>query len=81
MGVWHRVAKLAMDYLKFHPGPPCLTLLYPSAVTGVARSEGGRPASVFTLLDTPRRSPMFRSMKTHLLHFLIFLSSRFSADG
>jgi hypothetical protein len=39
MGVWQGVA---MDSLKFHPGPPCPTLLLPS----------------FTPLDTPRRTPM-----------------------
>jgi hypothetical protein len=49
---WQRV-----DFLKFHPGPPCPTLLHPAggtplkrprtAVSGVARPQGGRPAAVF----------------------------------
>jgi hypothetical protein len=59
MDLWQ---KLAMDSLKFHPGPPCPTLLHPA---------GGLPAAVFyhcgraacmqpldTPLDTPRRTPM-----------------------
>jgi hypothetical protein len=45
-----------MDSLKFHPGPPCLTLLCPAGVPprnglttiyGVTRLQGGRPAAVF----------------------------------
>jgi len=47
MGVWQGVA---MDSLKFHPGPACLTLLCPVG--------GLQPSS--SLLDTPRRMPMVR---------------------
>jgi hypothetical protein len=52
MGVWQGVV---MDSLKFNPAPPCPTLLRSASGTP---PQGGRPAAVFTLLDTPRRSPM-----------------------
>jgi hypothetical protein len=39
--VWQR---LAMDFLKFHPGLPCSTLLNP--ISGVAHLQGRRPAAV-----------------------------------
>jgi hypothetical protein len=44
MGVWQGVA---MDFLKFHPGPPCPTLLLPTFVSGVACPQSGRPAAIF----------------------------------
>jgi hypothetical protein len=48
MGVWQGVA---MDSVKFHSGPPCLTLLRPAG-----RPPLKRPSS--TSLDTPRRMLM-----------------------
>jgi hypothetical protein len=66
MCVWQGVAK---DYLKFYPGPPCLTLLCPTGEGGTPetvlrpfqgwpapRASGLRPSS--TLLDTRRRRTM-----------------------
>jgi hypothetical protein len=52
MGVWKEVA---MDSLKFHPGPPCPTLLGP-----VGRPPLKQPYSRFRggPLDTPRCTPM-----------------------
>jgi hypothetical protein len=40
-----------MDFLKFHPGLPCPTLLGPAG-----EPSQKRPTSTF--LDTPRRTPM-----------------------
>jgi hypothetical protein len=60
--VWHGVAT---DCLKFHPGPPCPTLLCPAPFKTALqpflgwptrRARSLRPSS--TLLDTPRRTPM-----------------------
>jgi hypothetical protein len=44
-----------MDSLKFHPGPPCLTLLNPAGgpVSRVARPQGRHPAVVFYLFGHP----------------------------
>jgi hypothetical protein len=67
IGVWQGVA---MNSLKFHPGPPCHTLLCPVGGPHLKRAysrfRGGlstrqvvgglRPSS--THLDTPRRTPM-----------------------
>jgi hypothetical protein len=59
MGVWQGVV---MDSLKYYPGPHCPTLLRPaggpphkrrSAVWGVARLQGGRPAAVVYPLGHP----------------------------
>jgi hypothetical protein len=52
----------ATDTLKFHPGPPCLTLLRPwaghrrnglTAVYGVARRQGVQVAAIFYPLGYP----------------------------
>jgi hypothetical protein len=40
-----------MDFRMFHLGLPCPTLL--TAVSGVAHSQGGRPAVVFYPLGRP----------------------------
>jgi hypothetical protein len=57
MGAWQGVA---MDSLKFHPGPPCANLLRPEDVPPLKRSAhtAGSLWPFFTLLDTPRRTPM-----------------------
>jgi hypothetical protein len=47
---------LATDSLKFHPGPPCHTLLRPAdetPVLGVARPQGGHPVAVFCRFRHP----------------------------
>jgi hypothetical protein len=48
------------DSLKFHPGPPCPTLIRPAGgpptkrhFGGVARPQGGRPPAVFFPLGYP----------------------------
>jgi hypothetical protein len=52
IGAWQGVA---MELLKFYPGPPCSTLLRPE---GVARLQSGRPAAIFyPFLDTPHGTP------------------------
>jgi hypothetical protein len=63
MGAWQRVA---MDFLKFHPGPPCSTLphLAASPVTALMPFQGWPAPGVgglelsSSLLDTPHRTPM-----------------------
>jgi hypothetical protein len=42
-----------MDSLKFHQGPPCLTLLRLAAISGVACPQGVPPAAVFHPLGHP----------------------------
>jgi hypothetical protein len=56
---------VATDSLKFHPGPPCPTLLHPVGGPALKRQSQGWPAHKasglwpsFTPLDTPRRTPM-----------------------
>jgi hypothetical protein len=56
MGVWKGVA---MDCLKFHPGPPCPTLLRPLKQRA-RKADGLRPSS--TPLDAPRRTPTIPSL-------------------
>jgi hypothetical protein len=48
MGVWQGVA---VDYLKFYPGPPCPTLLRPMGGLSLKRPS-------FNPLGTPRRTPL-----------------------
>jgi hypothetical protein len=62
MDIWQEVA---MDSLKFCPGPPCLTLLRPeTAITGVARPQSVRPVAIFYplrqwIVDTPLNTVLF----------------------
>jgi hypothetical protein len=66
MGVWQGVA---IDCLKFYPGPPCPPLLRPAGGPPLKRPYGrfrsgtpadGRPAAILsTLLNNPRRAPNF----------------------
>jgi hypothetical protein len=53
-GVWQGVT---MDDQKLHAGPLCSTLLRPAlrltAVSGMARPQGGRPAAVYHAFERP----------------------------
>jgi hypothetical protein len=64
MGVWQGAA---LDSLKFHLGPPCLTLLCPAGEPPLKRPyirfRGGSPAGRAAFgrlypLDNPSRTPM-----------------------
>jgi hypothetical protein len=71
IGVWQGVA---MDLLRFHPGPPCPTILCPAAGPPPKQPygcfRGAPPAglaglrSSSTLLDTPRHTPMIMGLET-----------------
>jgi hypothetical protein len=62
-----------MDSLKFHPGPPCSTLLCPMGgpslkglVAGVARLQNGLPATIFYHFGHPM--PYAYGQAIHLLY-------------
>jgi hypothetical protein len=59
MGVWQGVT---MDSLKFHLGPPCLTLLCPAGRPPLKR-QGRQPAAVFYPLGHPTLYAYERSLR------------------